>query len=137
MSQTTTVNLSITGDASTPEINYIGTYVESLTSTAFRNVKVTANLATEDQIATVDSATVAISFTNKDATNFIYLRLDTSAGDSIFFKVDALKSILIPTVNFEVKPTGDVWAAWETIDAVSVQADTADCLCELILIGEA
>lgn len=71
---------------------------------------------------------------NRDDTNFVRLRWQEAGGDTVDFKLEAGKFMILWTKEIEVNTTGAAFAAFVNLDTVAVQADTADIDVEFLAI---
>ncbi len=103
-----------------------------------RLVTVPTSEATVLQVnSTVAGDTIAvlscIVVRNLDATNFVTIGIKDSTAKSVYFKLTAGDMFVLMDGNLECDDdTGAAWAAFNSIDIVTLQADTAACLCEVL-----
>jgi len=71
---------------------------------------------------------------NRDDTNFVRLRWKETGGDTMDFKLEAGKFMILWTKEVEVNTTGAAFTAFVNLDTVAVQADTADVDVEFLAI---
>ena len=101
------------------------------TATSYTDVIYTSTVDGRGQVVAADWAYFRI--TNLDDTNFITLRL-YDATDSQFFKIPAGKSFVLMNPEIDVDATGTTFNSFENITQIAVDADTAACDIEYIIV---
>ncbi len=66
-----------------------------------------------------------IRITNKDATNFVRIRVKKSGADTFDVKVDAGQSFILSNAKESVSASAGAFSAFVDADSISAQADTA------------
>lgn len=67
-----------------------------------------------------------IRITNKDATNFVRIRVKDTGADTFDIKLEAGKSFMLGNPSESVSATGASFSAFVTATSVNAQADTAN-----------
>ena len=71
---------------------------------------------------------------NRDDANFVRLRWLETGGDTVDFKLEAGKFMILNTKEIEVNTTGAGFAAFVNLDTVAIQADTANVDVEFLAV---
>lgn len=66
-----------------------------------------------------------IRITNKDATNFVRIRVSKTGAETFDIKLDAGKSFIIGNGSESVSASGAAFSAFVDADIIAAQADTA------------
>jgi len=121
-----TLNSVDLGCANTLSIASIGEIDQRILSVPTASEIVIANLGTADSAGTYKrSGLKYIRITNMDDTNFIRLRIkDTDNNEQADFRVLKGQSFILS--DSVISTAAGAFAAWEDIETISAQADTAD-----------
>lgn len=135
-----TVQVKVSGTLSGGDA--IRTFDESKTFSSVADVfdrvmNVPTTEATVLQIGTVAGATLAtwkcLVVYNMDATNFVTLGLKDTGAKSAYFRLNAGEQFVLQRDQLECDDdTGAVFAAFNSIDIVTAQADTAAVRCQVV-----
>lgn len=92
------------------------------------------NFGTAVAAGTVIRANVKyIRLTNKDAVNFVRIRVTKTSGATFDVKVEAGKSFIMSNAQLSVSESGAAFSAFADADSIAGQADTAAVDVELFV----
>jgi hypothetical protein len=92
------------------------------------------NFGTAIAAGTVIRANVKyIRITNKDATNYVRIRVSKAAGSTFDVKVDAGQSFILSNASESVSTSAGAFSAFADADSISAQANTAAVDIELFV----
>lgn len=74
-----------------------------------------------------------IRITNKDSANFVRIRVTKTGADTFDTKLEPGKSFMMGNTKESVSATGVAFSAFQDIDFISGQADTADVDVEIFI----
>lgn len=141
MAATFTLTAGMTGTDSTS--NEVYSLQLSTTKSAEykdkRNVSVTTTLATILNFGAAMGAgqlidTDGMLFINRDSTNFIKLGFIVSASKAFYVKLLPNRPFFLWAKSIDTNVTGGAFAAFTDITSITVQADTAACLMDYLII---
>ena len=135
LTATTTATVTIDGT------DYALASNESITLTDDEAVKQVVKVPTsETTIANLGSVGPAsleglsyLLVVNRDATNFIRLRLSDTGGHTVDVKVGPSQCFVFKNRDLNVSTTEGAFASFSQIDNIKAQADTAECSVELLM----
>lgn len=74
-----------------------------------------------------------IRITNKDATNYVRIRMKKTGADTFDIKLEAGKSLMLGNPSESVSATAAAWSAFVTADSINAQANTANVDVEIFI----
>lgn len=74
-----------------------------------------------------------LRITNKDAVNFVRIRVKKNGADTFDIKIDAGKSFMLGNPSESVSATAGTFSAFVIADSINCQADTASVDCEIFV----
>lgn len=74
-----------------------------------------------------------IRITNKDATNFVRIRIKKSGADAFDVKVDAGQTFMLCNAKESVSATSGAFSAFVDADSINAQADTSSVDVEIFV----
>ena len=134
ISQNLTLNGVTYGNAISKQFTTQGEVIQRIMSisTSFPEILITSTVDGRGQVVAADWCYFRI--TNLDDTNFVTLRLTNTATDSQFFKLEAGESFFLMSPDIDIDESGSAFVAFADIDEIAVDADTAACDVEFIMI---
>ena len=112
----------------------IGQVDKRIVTVPFSSEVTLLNFGTAVAAGTVIRANVKyIRITNKDATNFIRLRLSKASGDTFDVRIDAGESFMLDNAKLSVSTSAGAFSAFTDADSISAQADTANVDIEMFV----
>jgi len=90
--------------------------------------------ASENNISGVDPAALFTIIQNTDQTNFVRVRITETGGNTVDHKLLPNQFVILNGTEISVSTTEGAFAAFTTVDAIKVQADTADCIVSVITV---
>jgi len=112
----------------------IGQVDKRIVSIPFSSEVTILNFGTAVAAGTVIRANVKyIRITNKDATNYVRIRVKKTGAETFDVKVDAGQSFIMSNAKEYVSATAGAFSAFVDADSINAQADTAAVDVELFV----
>lgn len=112
----------------------IGQVDKRIVSIPFASEVTVLNFGTAVAAGTVVRANVKyIRVTNKDATNFVRIRVKKTGAETFDIKLNAGQSFILSNASESVSATAGAFSAFVDADSINCQADTANVDIELFV----
>lgn len=112
----------------------IGQVDKRIVSVPFASEVTLLNFGTAVAAGTVIRANVKyLRFTNKDATNFVRLRVSKTSGATFDVRIDAGQSFILDNAKLSVSASAGSFSAFADADSILAQADTANVDVEMFV----